>query len=358
MRILHVIEGIQESCGISRFVIEVSRKLRALNEDVAIVTTKNWNVPADDLNIFQTNSPSAVADAYKPDVVHIHGCWNMYVHCMAKWCRKHNLPYVFSPHGAWTQWAWRYHRLKKWVAWHLYQRRDALGASAFHVTVHSEADDVKHLGFPHPIHVIPLGVSMSMEDNTIFDVVQRARIVLYLGRIHPVKNLHGLLEAWRQIPVEMHSKWQLIIAGKPSPGQDNYLAKLKANAPQNVSFVGEVMGKAKERLFQDARCFVLPSFSENFGSVVLEALVNGTPVITTSGTPWDDTIKYGCGWRTEADVTSMRDAILNAMMISDDKLAQMSMAARQYVRDNYSWERSAKNLLVTYQSIISACQSR
>ena len=226
MRVLHVIEGIQESCGISRFVIEADRALQALGVDSAVVTTRNWNVQADDLQIYQAMSPEEGAEAFAPDVVHLHGCWNKYLHRVALWCRKHGIPYVISPHGAWTPWAWQYHRWRKRIAWFMYQKKDAFEASAIHVTVESEADDVKRLGLALPLCTAPLGVKPPVNEERIPLVSNRAKCILTLGRLHPKKNVHGLLEAWKMIPQEVRRDWRLVVAGKPSPGMDDYLRQL------------------------------------------------------------------------------------------------------------------------------------
>lgn len=352
MKILYVIEGLQESCGISKFVIEIVRELHSNGELAAILTAKNWNVIADDITIFQANNPEALAKEFRPDVVHIHGCWNMYVHRMALWCRKNNVYYVFSPHGAWTQWAWQYHHLKKWIAWHLYQRRDANGAAAFHVTVDDEAADVKRLRLSQPIYIAPLGVSIPNERRMIPTVDQHDKVLLYLGRIHPKKNLHGLLEAWKKIPSDTQNGWELIIAGKPSPGQDSYHAKLKKIATKNVSFVGEIVGSEKERLYQISKCFILPSFSENFGSVVLEALINGTPVITTTGTPWSNIVEQKCGWQCEPTVEAIQETLIKAMSMSESSLIDMGQRGRQFAYENYSWRHSSQILINAYQKIL------
>ena len=350
MRILHVIEGMQESCGISRFVVEITRELKWFGEDVAIVTTRNWNVLADDITIFETFVPETASGKFNPQLVHLHGCWNRYIHRMACWCQAKNVPYVMSPHGAWTPWAWHYHRLKKRIAWLLFQKRDALRAMAFHATVESEYDDIHRLGLHQPVVIAPLGARIP--NGAIEDISKREKIVLYLGRLHHKKNVHGLLEAWKSIPNTSGSGWRLLIAGKPGPGDDEYLEKLKNESSVNCSFVGEVTGLDKEKLYQSARVFVLPSFSENFGSVVLEALANGTPVITTSGTPWDNTVEAGCGWRTSADVKDLRKTMVRAIQTTDDELTRMSLAARQFVRENYSWEKSARTLVDAYQKVL------
>ncbi len=353
MRILHIIEGLQESCGISRFIVEIAREQQALGQDVAILTTRNWNVLADDLMIFQTYAPEVAAQEYSPDIVHVHGCWNKYVHRMASWCQRRQIPYCLSPHGAWTEWALRFHRWKKMLAWLFFQRRDARNAAAFHATVSSEVDDIRRLKLTQPVITAPLGMRVGIDGAGVPPIGARGKIMLYLGRLHHKKNVHGLLDVWRSIPSEQRAEWKLLIAGKPGPGDDCYLESLRKLADDSCCFVGEVIGREKEKMYQSARIFVLPSFSENFGAVVLEALANGTPVITTEGTPWKETIDYGCGWRCSPDAEALRGAMIRAMGTDVAELEAMSGNALDYVQKNFSWKKSAEVLISGYRALLS-----
>jgi glycosyltransferase involved in cell wall biosynthesis len=350
-RILHVIEGIQESCGISRFVVETVRELQYLGQNAAIVTTKNWNVPADDLKIYQTMTPEDAANHFQPQVIHINGCWNNYVHRMAKWCRSNHVPYILSPHGAWTQWAMNFRAWKKRVAWWLFQKADASGASGFHVTVTSETSDVRRLGFSQPVTVAPLGIRISEKMGGNPPMVSRNKVLLYLGRLHRKKNIHRLIAVWKGLPRDMRSDWKLVIAGKTGPDNPEYLTQLQELADGDCQFVGEVTGISKDMLYCQARLCILPSFSENFGVVVLEALASGTPVIATTGTPWAALKENNCGWWVEPTEADLLQALSIAMSLPDARLQEMSQSARSYVEANFSWRKSTERLLEAYEQL-------
>lgn len=351
LKVLHVIEGIQESCGISRFVIETVRELRFLGADAVIATTKNWNVPADDLVLFQTQFPEAAATDFKPDLVHLHGCWNRYIHRVAVWCRRNDVPYFLSPHGAWTPWAMEFHAWKKRIAWWLYQKTDAQRAVCFHVTVASETEDVKRLGFSQEVVVAPLGIHVKDHDNETSQGLLDEKILLYLGRLHFKKNVHGLLKVWQRLPKEIKTGWKLVIAGKTGPDNPEYLQQLQELADSDCEFVGEVVGNEKEVLYSRASLYILPSFSENFGVVVLEALAAGTPVITTSGTPWQSLPEVGCGWWVDPSEDTLLEVLTEAMSQPEYTLRRMGEAGGEHVREAYSWRHTAELLKEAYSKV-------
>ena len=112
------------------------------------------------------------------------------------------------------------------------------------------------------------------------------RRLLFLGRLHPIKGIELLLEAWKVLQ-DVHSDWGLTIAGK---GDETYVASLQALTARlklkRVEFTGPVYGAAKTRLYVASHLFVLPTFTENFGMAIAEAQAHALPVITTRGAPW------------------------------------------------------------------------
>ena len=350
MKILHAMQGVQQSCGISKFVLETTRELQRAGHTAAIVTTRNWNAPADDLHLVETLEPARFADEFTPQIVHIHGAWNHYVRRMAAWCRARGIPYVLSPHGAWTPWAMHYHRLRKWLAWLWFQRKDAHGAAAFHVTVQSEAEDIRRLGLAQPVVIAPLGVRQP--EGELPPLASRPKAVLCLGRLHVKKNIDGLLRAWAQVPATLREGWRLLIAGKAGLGDDDYLKSLHSLASPDCEFLGEVMGEDKDRLYRQVRLFVLPSFSENFGAVIPEALSYGVPAIATTGTPWQCLQKAQCGWWVAPTPKALADTLAQAMTIPPDQFAAWGVNARALATRDFSWQRTADTLLDAYRKIV------
>ncbi len=158
-------------------------------------------------------------------------------------------------------------RWKKQLAWWLYQRRDLCRASYHHTTAEAEAETLRQFRLGVPIGVIPNGVDMAVDmanGGRRRDGQAGIRTALFLGRIHPVKGLSLLVEAWARL---RPPGWQLQIAG---PDEVGYRAELErqvsaASLSEAVHFLGPLDGEAKERAFHNADLFVLPSFSESFG---------------------------------------------------------------------------------------------
>lgn len=382
MNILHVTAGIQETCGVSRFVMETARAQMREGHRVCVATTMTCGYPVGEIDVRLLSDPTRVD--FKPNIVHLHSIWNLYVHRMAIWSRQMHIPYIISPHGALTSWALRYHWWKKLPALLLYQYYDLRKASVFHVTTSEETVDVQRLFLRQPVCVAPLGVELQSKA----DKPDTNKDILFLSRIHPKKNIASLLVAWNAIPTTKRIGWRLIIAGPDDIGHQQELKELAiglglrvrdfsgelefgkkqihggnevplsvyqekiSQCDADVVFTGPVYGETKDWLYQEARYFILPSHSENFGVVVIEALAARTPCITTKGTPWASLPKHGCGWWVDDSVESLKDTLNEALTLNAANYAQMSKTARSYVEKNYSWSNTAQTLIEAYQNIL------
>jgi len=250
-------------------------------------------------------------------------------------------------------WATKHKRWKKRLAMSLYQLRDLESARALVVTAETEYSNLRQLGLKQPIAVIPNGVNLPDDmalKPTLSESRDIQRTVLFLSRIQEVKGLPNLVEAWARLrPVG----WRLQIAG---PDEAGHLGKVLALAGQlrvadSMEYVGEVDDKAKSSLYRQADLFVLPTFSENFGVVVAEALAHGLPVITTKGAPWKDLVTYGCGWWIDIGVAPLVDALRVATALSDRERRAMGLRGRIYVQ-RYNWTDIAKDMAALYRWVL------
>jgi len=116
--------------------------------------------------------------------------------------------------------------------------------------------------------------------------------------------------------------------------------------------VGSVEGEAKANLYRCADLFILPTFTENFGVVVAEALSYGVPVITTKGAPWEGLITHGCGWWIDIGAEPLAAAIREAVAISDEERYAMGKRGRLFVEENFGWSDIAEKMLFVYQWIL------
>lgn len=270
------------------------------------------------------------------DLIHLHGMWCPFLAVAALVAKRKDIPLVISPHGCLEPWALGFKRYKKLLAMKIYQAPILRSASMFIATADQEANSIRRVGLRQPVAIIPNGVDVSVTLHR--DANKEIRTILFLSRIHPIKGLFDLVEAWA---IVRQSGWRLVIAGSDEAGhraQVEALIRTKG-LEDDFEFVGFVDGTRKQDCFDRADIFVLPTYSENFGIAIAEALSNELPVITTTGAPWQDLLDYDCGWWVEPGVPGISSALETAFECKPDKLKQMGKRGRQLVIEKYSWEK-------------------
>ena len=282
-------------------------------------------------------------------LVHVHGLWSPTLHCVIKWARSSRVPYVVSPRGMLSAWCFNHKRLKKRIGWWLYQRSDLQRAAAIHVTSEEEKSDVQGLGISSPVVVVPNGANL----NTTLRGLQEkpTRVALCITRLHPVKGLDMLIDAWASLHPE---NWKLIIAGPSEEGmRERLIAQIaKLKLVDQVELHGEVDETAKSKLFALSDLFVLPSQSENFGMSIAESLAIGVPVVTTTGTPWSDVSSYNCGWIVPPRTADLTSALRLALAAKPTMLFEMGQRGRQLILDKFTWPAVALRMRAAYESTI------
>jgi len=289
-------------------------------------------------------------------IVHLHGLWSPTVHRAARLAQKHKVPYVVSTKGMLADWAIGHKALKKRIAWWLYQERDLAGAAALLASSELEQQDVavrlprsKIVTIPHGLDKRPHGIQV----HAILSENREIRWALAMGRLHPVKGYAELIEAWGML---QPPGWKLAIAG---PDEDRYRAVLEAlirkyALTDQVVLLGEVDDKQKWALLDQSELFIAPSKTENFGMAIAEALQSGTPVITTTGTPWRELIEYDCGWWVKPDGAELSRAIKEATGASAAELRRKGENGRNLITEKYSWDQVAAKTIELYRSILSS----
>ncbi len=282
-----------------------------------------------------------------PAAVHLHGIWDggsLAVSRVAK--RINDAPIVVSPRGMLEPWALRQSRLKKKAAWVLWQKRQLVEAAMIHATADQEYENVRQLGLRSPVAVVPNGVELPEIDCAIDPARDAPRRCVFLSRVHPKKGLPMLLEAWRRVAPR---DWSLEIAGAGEAGHDEEIRqRICQFGLTNVKMVGDLRGDAKWRFLQSAQLFVLPSYSENFGVAVAEAMGAGLPVITTRTTPWKAVCDRGLGWWVDPRVDDLAAALAQATRESPESLRDRGRRARAHVLSEYGWARIGQRMAACY----------
>ncbi len=287
------------------------------------------------------------------NVLHSHSLWHPGNHWAMSIAAKHAIPLICQPRGTLSQWALNHKAWKKRLGMSLFLREDLVSTHAFIATSHMEAEDIRRLGMRQPVAIIPNGVDLSLAQSIALPAVKKSecdKVLLFLSRIHPVKGITNLVSAWAKCRAP---GWRLILAG---PGDAGYVQTVlrqieQSGVADSVEYVGEITGAAKAAMYTAADLFVLPSYSENFGMVVAEALTFGIPVITTNATPWPELQTCRCGWWIDTGVEPLIETLREAMALTDDARAEMGKRSKALAA-RYQWSTAAERTTDFYRWLL------
>jgi len=267
------------------------------------------------------------------DVVHLTGVYSFTTIPTLLFARLFGKPVMWSPHGALQRWP-ESRRVWLKALWDRLCRAVLPARIVIHVTSTEEGVE-SSLRLP--------GVEMVMIPNGVDIPARVSRTpssgqlrLLFVGRLDPKKGVKNLIEACRMGQGRLNQGWSLVIAGS---GHSTYESSLKACARENsvveqVRFVGHVDGHRKTALFTEADILILPSFTENFGLVVAEALAHGVPVIASTNTPWKRVEEMQCGLWVDNDPETLAKALERMAVMP---LAEMGARGREWMSREFSW---------------------
>lgn len=340
MRIVHVTEQIEGASGVATFVRELNTGLNTFGMDSQMVTVGN---------LLSLNAC---------DILHIHGLWLPGYHHASQWARYNNIPIVWSTHGMTAPWSMRYKRWKKWLAWRLYQKRDLRHAAMIHCTTDLEVNWNHQLGVDRSF-VVPLGTHECSTGETQTHGERIIPHVLFVGRLHPVKGLENLIRAWDEVVHNSKDNdqcmfWHLRIVG---PDEGGYLSNLKAlvshlSLDEQVEFAGPKFGSDLSREYDECDCLILPSYTENFGATVVDALAHGKPCIASTFTPWRVLREKGCGWWIGNQPEDLAFVIREMIAIGDVKRREMGIRGCELVKEKFTWDAVTKMMIAEYNKIL------
>ena len=285
------------------------------------------------------NTSTAVADFARAGgccVVHVHGVWTAANAAACLRSQMLGVPYVVSPHGMLMPQAMKRSEWKKRLALCFAVRRNLELASVVHVTSAAEKDSVAAVAPQARVCIIPWGVDVSA-----FSVNARsptaARVAAYVGRFLPLKGVDDLVDAWAEVKP---SRWKLRFIGSDPNHYSTALQRRIDSAGLGgvVTIDPQIAGPDMPQLLRGIDLLVLPSYSENFGFVVAEALAAGVPVITTTATPWAEVQNRQCGWCVLPGVVSLADALRDGCSRSETELERMGQRGRAWMEKEFSWK--------------------
>jgi len=296
------------------------------------------------------------------DIVHIHGIWHYPSFLGSKLANKGKIPYIIAPHGSLDSWCLEYKGTKKKLYMGLIQKRQLLGASLIHAVSDAESKDVKTLFPDVKIRTIHNGVdvpkAVTNEDRvfveTIFPWLTGRRIILFLGRIHPIKGLDILIKAFSEAK-RTQITHALVIAGSDQANLKNELKELakRLAVEDKIFFTGFVEGVAKKSLLAAAEMLVQPSHSEGFSGSILEAMAFSKPVIISTGCDFPEVAVEDAGVIVRPDPHELA-AAMDRISSNIELTKEMGANGRRLIERKYSWDQIAGETIEMYNEAIAA----
>lgn len=387
MRVLHVISGISPVAGgTATALVALARAQKRAGLDVGVFSTF-LDAPDDTRKALEADgiAVTEIGPAKRPlhrhpdivprlretmpayDVVHVHALWEEVQHQAARVAQATGKPYVITPHGMLDPWSLRQSKWKKRAYLTLRLRKNLNRAGAIHYTSEIERDLAAPLALEPRKIVEPNGVDLAEFDDLPSRGAFRAKhpelaaarqIVLFLSRVHPKKGLDLLVPAFAQAAPAADAA--LVIVG---PDSDGYADTVRAAAKQHgvadrVFFTGMLRGRDRVEAFVDADLFVLPSYQENFGIAVVEALASGCPVLISDQVNIHREITAG---HVGAVVPTQTEAVARELRrwLSDDPLRRDAGArGPAFVRDRYDWNVIAGHWAAHYAAVVAGVVSK
>jgi glycosyltransferase involved in cell wall biosynthesis len=292
------------------------------------------------------------------DVVHLHAVFSFASLAAAWQARRHDVPYIIRPLGLLNQYGMTQRR--SWLKQHSLRWLEGpllRDATAVHFTSAAEQQEAELLGIPLRSIVIPLGIESVAEGNAERFLARHPELrgrkrVLYLSRLDPKKNLEGLLEAISVVSRHVESV-SLLVCGGGDPGYATQLQALasRLGVERDVLWLGRVEGDTKADVLAAADVFGLPSFSENFGVSVIEALAAGVPCVVSPGVAVATEIQQaGAGTIVEPQGPAIAEGLLSLLQ-SDAARGAASQRARRLAAERFSAARMGERLVNLYGDV-------
>lgn len=296
------------------------------------------------------------------DLVHIHAFFSYVTMPLVYYAKKYKVPYIIRPSGELSPWSLKQSRIKKGLYLSLFGRHCLNTASALHLTSEDERTAARCLAPGTPSVVIPLGMHLPVGNEfpakgsfkRKYPALEGKKLIVFLSRLDPKKGLDRLLPAISVLAMG-RDNFAVVIAGS---GDGEYEARVRDlvlthGLQEKVIFTGFLQGQDKIDLLRDADVFVLPSYDENFGIAVIEAMAVETPVVISNNIGiHHEVTEYGAGLVTSCESGEIVHA-LSTLLDNESLRREMGENGRRLVGEKFTWEKVAAGLMELYDAILS-----
>jgi glycosyltransferase involved in cell wall biosynthesis len=297
------------------------------------------------------------------DVVHIHTLYRFTSTIAAHYCRREDVPYILRPHGTLDPFLFHRHRLRKRIYEALFETRNLKNAAAVHFTANEEMRLAQSLGLQFRGVVVPLGVDPELTTNRDqlreqfsrdWPATRGKKVILFLSRLNFKKGLDLLAKAFGSV-ARTRSDVHLFLAGPDDEGYGRKVCQWLGDegALDRATFAGMLSGERKAAAIAAAELFVLPSYSENFGFAVVEALAAGVPsIISNKVNIWREVSDARAGLVVNCNADELARAI-STLLDDADLRCSLSDAGKQLVAEKFTWPTVAAKMIAVYRDVIA-----
>ncbi|MEO1622871.1 MAG: hormogonium polysaccharide biosynthesis glycosyltransferase HpsP [Cyanobacteria bacterium J06632_3] len=299
------------------------------------------------------------------DIAHIHALFSPVSTAAATVCRWKNLPYIMRPLGTLDPADLAKKKQVKKLYAAAFEKPNLAGAAAIHFTSELESKVSERFGVSTPDMVLPLGVALpDLPDRMQAQIAIRERfnipsahpIILFMSRIDPKKGFDLLLPALEQL-FNNNQPFHFLLCGANPQDRDyeNGIKEQIKAAPwaENATVCGFISGELKAQVLSAADLFVLPSYYENFGIAVAEAMAANLPVVVSDQVHiWPQIKESQAGWVIPTAIEPLAESLAEAVGDAAER-SRRGDNAQQCAEENYSWDAIAQRLIQHYQSFIA-----
>lgn len=293
------------------------------------------------------------------EVVHLHGVWSPILLSASRVARRLGKKYVLAPHGMLDPWALSEKRTKKRVALAMGFGRMVKGAAALHAHSVYERESLIEGGWHGVVETVPNGIFLDefrpLPERDAFHrghpELHGQPYVLFLARLHEVKGLDLLADAFAQILADLPT-YRLVVVGPDFGAREGLVEQVRRlGIADRVHLVGPLYGKEKVAAYAGSACFCLPSKHESFGMSVAEAMACGVAVVITEQCHFPDVGEVGAGRVVLREVGAIATG-LREVLSNPRGAEEMGRAGKALIEGKYTWERVARASVGMYESAV------
>jgi len=362
IKVLHVISSIDLSKGGTSYTVleHLNHQSSDISNELVYLETSSFdNI---DKGLIKYINRARLKDFFNKnfhrnlnnfDIIYFHGLWEFKLILYGLFALISNSKVIISPHGMLEPWSLAQNRFFKFIVLNLVQRFLLNRSNYVVVTSSMEYSSIRKVGVDSLSAILPNSINVDNYKLKDWTKVGTKRKIIFLSRIHVKKGLEVLFDSLAKLDVSLIDNLEVDIVGD---GEVDYIDKLKnqlksLSLEDKVRFTGPKYGYEKNEAICSAELFVLPSYSENFGNVVIESLACGVPVLTTIYTPWEILNIECCGWVIDNNELTFSNTLKNILELKNSELAIMGSKGRLLVEDKYSKIVSNSNYLKFYKWI-------